>query len=124
MFVFNPFLIVSMISKLRLNNEEKEIPEDESRTHLWINLEQFHINILKSQYDCIFKIMNHVSEYRRFQFNYYETRKFHYFRPEIGGLLMISKDKDKENPNARKMWRYGIRIALKKIKYLRGEYNI
>jgi len=110
-----------MLSKLKMNNEEKELKGEESRIHLWINLHKFDIEINKLQYDCFFRIVNIISEYRRFQFNYYETRKFHYFKPHIGNLLESKIFKSKDNANARKMWKYAINITVKKIKYLRGK---
>ena len=110
-----------MLSQLKMNNEPHEINKEDSRIQLWIKLDKFDIEIHKTQYDCFFKIINHISEYRRFQLNYYETRKFHFFRPHIGGLLESKISHQKENHNARKMWRYGISIAIRKIKYLRGK---
>ena len=99
-----------------------------------INLEMFELIINKSQFDCIFSIINNVYAYRRYQYNYFETRKFQFFKPIGLEILPKKKEKDKDkdkskgvvgggqtNKNAITMWRYAINMTIKKIKSLRGE---
>jgi hypothetical protein len=121
------------ISSITSSNSDNSIeptpcPNDLARINLWINLEKFDIDIQKNQFDCIIRILNHISNYQRFQFNYYETRKFRAYRPKFKILdsqrpnqLSCSEIK---NENALLWFKYAIKMVIKKFKFSKGIYDI
>ena len=62
-----------------LSEEEKKEP----KLSFYIELPLFKMTILKEQYDCIFRILNHISKYKKFQKIYYDMRKYNYFKPRF-----------------------------------------
>jgi hypothetical protein len=90
--------------------KQNNLSDKDPRINLSINLNKFDIEVFKTQYDCLFRIINHISNYQRYQFNYYETRKFRYLRPINGNKLS--------------MFRYAIETVIKKYKYMKGDYSI
>jgi len=99
-----------------------------------IILENFHIDIVKKQFDTVILILNHITQYQHFQAAYYETRKFKFYRPKeelVKNLnLEIDADKvelkeDKENrrKTIREWWVYSIKSVIKKMRYSRGRYS-
>ena len=84
--------------------------ETNEKYFLKIHLGKFEMEVMKQQYDCLFRIINQISSYRKFIGNYYMTRKFRYFRPDCSV---------KENPKL--WWKYAIGITLKKMNYIKGE---
>jgi len=95
------------------NAENKVIKnyEQEARMNFFINLDNFKIEIFKPQYDCLIKILNHISKYQRFQYSFYETRKYLFFRPEKGASKL-------------KMFKYAIEMVIKRIQCNRGQFFV
>lgn len=85
--------------------------DEEARINFSIDLDQFHIEIFKPQFDCLIKILNHISKYNRFQYSYYETRKYRYFRPV-------------SNCTKLKLFKYAIEMVIKRIKHNRGVFYV
>lgn len=108
--------------------ETFQTPSDLARINLWINLEIFDIDIKKNQFDCIIRILNHISNYQRFQFNYYETRKFRAFRPKVKILDSQRPNQlrspEIKNENAIIWFKYAIKMVIKKLKFSKGKYDI
>jgi hypothetical protein len=106
---------ISLTAKMRQNNsgreqtifEEKD--DSSAKIHVWINLENFDIDFEKTQFDTIIRIMNHVSNYQRFQYFHYDSRKFFYYKPDVSV---------KESPKL--WWKYSIRTVIKRMKQLQG----
>ncbi len=85
--------------------------EEEARINFWICLENFKIEFFKPQFDCLIKLLNHISKYQRFQYSYYETRKYRYFRPEKAASKL-------------QMFKYGIEMVIKRIQHNRGQFYV
>lgn len=117
---------ISLTSKLKQNNENVNIMEKAnseenkientfnelegfSKINIYINLDKFDIDFQKIQFDTIICIMNHTSNYQKFQYFHYESRKNLFFKP----LQPILK-------KPRKWWRYAITCVIKRIRYLSG----
>jgi len=113
---------ISLTSKLKQNNENVKIKEGNdsnnslnnqlegfSKINIYLNLDKFDIDFQKIQFDTIIRIMNHTSNYQKFQYFHYESRKNLFFKP---------KAPVKKKP--RLWWRYAITCVLKKMKYLAG----
>lgn len=90
------------------NNNNNEL-EGFSKINIYINLDKFDIDFQKKQFDNIIRIMNHTSNYQKFQFFHYESRKNSFFKP---------KAPVKTKPKL--WWKYAITCVLKKMKYLAG----
>ena len=109
-----------------LSEEEKKEP----KLSLYIELPCFKITCLKEQYDCIFRILNHISKYKKFQKIYYDMRKYNYFKPKYAILDKEHKENvltelpEGKNENAILWFKFGINMILKTIKYYRGNKNI
>ena len=106
---------------LQRSNQVKDSP----RVTLWINLEKFNINIQKTQFNCLIRILNLTSSYQRFQFNYYETRRYAFFKPRYTindkeNQYDIFKSKQIKNPNCVMWWKFIIRTVIKRQKFIRG----
>ena len=72
---------MSLIAKMKQRNiVHNSESVDTPRLSLWINLEKFNIDFQKDQFNCIIRILNVSSSYQRFQFNYYETRRYNFFK--------------------------------------------
>ena len=109
-----------------LSEEEKKEP----KLSFYIELPLFKITCLKEQYDCIFRILNHISKYKKFQKIYYDMRKYNYFKPRYSILdkehkenILTELPKDK-NENAILWFKFSINMILKTIKYYKGNKNI
>ena len=109
-----------------LSEEEKKEP----KLSFYIELPLFKITCLKEQYDCLFRILNHISKYKKFQQINYDMRKYNYFKPRYSildkehkenVLTELSKDK---NENAILWFKFSINMILKTIKYYKGNKNI
>ena len=113
---------ISLVCKLKQNNQNLsllETPSTEidiktpiegiSKINISINLNKFDIDFQKHQFDTIIRIMNHTSNYQKFQYFFYESRKIKFFKP---------KNPIKINP--RIWWRYSITSVIKRLRYLRG----
>jgi hypothetical protein len=98
----------SNYSNNNTTNKPEEKPEY-ARINIWIDLENFEIEILKPQYDCFARILNHISNYQHFQYSYYETRKYRNFRPE-------------KNAGKLQLFKYAIEMVIKRIKNNRGAF--
>jgi hypothetical protein len=109
-----------------LSEEEKKEP----KLSFYIELPVFKITCLKEQYDCIFRILNHVSKYKKFQKIYYDMRKYNYFKPKYSILDKEHKENilkelpEGKNENALLWFKFSIDMILKTIKYYRGNKNI
>ena len=84
---------------------------DEARTNLWIDITNFNIELQKQQFDIIIKILTKFNNFQKFQNNFYDTRKYKYFRPE--------KFKNKIS-----FFKYSIQMVIKRLKYNRGNFEI
>ena len=109
-----------------LSEEEKKEP----KLSFYIELPVFKITCLKEQYDCIFRILNHVSKYKKFQKIYYDMRKYNYYKPKYSILDKEHKENilkelpEGKNENAILWFKFSINMILKTIKYYRGNKNI
>jgi len=109
-----------------LSEEEKKEP----KLSFYIELPLFKITCLKEQYDCIFRILNHISKYKKFQKIYYDMRKYNYFKPRYSILDKehkedILKELPKEkNENAILWFKFSINMILKTLRYYRGNKNV
>jgi hypothetical protein len=125
------------------NNNDSQI-EGFSKIKIYIHLDKFDINFQKSQFDTIIRILNHISNYQKYQLFNYESRKCYYFRPKMPIEFNINskyrKDlnvknenkkegKDLKNPNNKNLdkskiikswWRYAFTCIKKRLKYLQG----
>ena len=109
-----------------LSEEEKKEP----KLSFYIELPLFKITCLKEQYDCIFRILNHISKYKKFQKIYYDMRKYNYFKPRYSILdkehkenILTELPKEK-NENAILWFKFGINMILKTLRYYRGNKNV
>lgn len=91
------------------NSQTNDLIEGFSKINIYINLEKFDIDFQKSQFDTIIRIMNDTSNYQKFQYFHYESRKVLYFKPN---------QEIKRKP--RLWWRYAITCVIKRLRYLRG----
>jgi len=132
--------IVSLTTKLKQNNDLNTLIT-QPNIDISIVLENFEIDFLKKQFDAVFIILNHVSNYQRFQAIYYETRKFKFYRPkfEISETNfeenMVDKNnnnnnnnnnninniKEKRRNNMLAWWKYSIQTVIKKMRYAKGQ---
>jgi len=120
---------ISLTGKLKQNNEnvkfeeltnenknldmiENNVLEGFSKININITLDKFEIDFQKTQFDAIIRIMNHISNYQKFQYFHYESRKNSFFKP---------KYRITENPKI--WWRYAVSCVRKKIRYLAGNEN-
>ena len=113
----------------QLNDTIENKNNEEAKISLFIHLPNFKTQILKEQYDCIFLILNHITKYQKFQKEFYQMRKFNYFKPKY-------KIRDKENKenkltdpkikneNAILWFQFAIQMVLKQIKYYKGDKTI
>ena len=108
-YLIKPICITAkMKQKVKNDNKEKS-----PKIELWINLENFDIDVKKEQFDTIVRILNFVSKYQRFQYFKQESQKFNYYKPQCP-----VKD------NYSKWFRYAISTIIKKRKYYLGNPNI
>lgn len=108
-YLVNP---ISITSKMKQLNAETLTPENkEPLINVMIDLNSFETEIKKEQFNCIIFILNHISKYQKYQADYYETRKFSYFKP-----------RDRNN---KKQWiKFAFEMVVRQMKYLRGNKNI
>ena len=113
--VFDPKLIST--EKDNIDSENiLSIDESNAQLNLQIILDKFDIEIQKEQFDSIIKILNEISNYQQFQYSYYQTTKYRFFRPS---------EKIGSSSNATiQWWQYAIRMVVKQIKYMKGNLNI
>ena len=108
-----------------LSEEEKKQP----KLSFYIELPLFKITCLKEQYDCIFRILNHISKYKKFQKIYYDMRKYNYFKPRYSILDKTHRENilkevpEEINENAILWFKFSINMILKTLKYYRGYKN-
>ena len=91
-----------------------ELKEDEARNYLWINLKGLDINFSKQQYDVFSRLMNHISNYQKFQLTFYESRRFQKFKPKE----KLSKE------SSMKWFKWAIKMTIMKQKYNQGNKEI
>ena len=113
--VFDPKLIST--EKDNIDSENiLSIDDSNAQINLQIILDKFNIEIQKEQFDSIIKILNEISNYQQFQYSYYQTTKYRFFRPS---------EKIGSSSNATiQWWQYAIRMVVKQIKYMKGNLNI
>lgn len=133
---------ISLIAKMKQNNKnEEEInieasqqiehddqicqnpSQDIPKMQIWINLENFDIDFHKSQFDTIIRILNHTSNYQKYQFFNYESRKFYFYKPELRIKDPDTNSIIKNPANTKKWWRWTITTVIKRLKYLQGNTN-
>lgn len=83
---------------------------EEARTNLSIDLTNFNIRLKKLQFNAIIKILNKINKYQKFQNQFYETRRYKFFRP---GVFASKTDH----------FRYGILMVIKRIRYNHGNFK-
>ena len=113
-----------MTAKMRQRNDFSDL-KDSPIVTLWINLEKFNIDFQKTQFDCLIRILNISSYYQRFQFNYYETRRYNFIKPKFRihdkeNRYDIFKSKTIKNHNCVMWWKFAIRTVIKRQKFIRG----
>jgi len=81
----------------------------EARTNLSIDLTNFNIRFKKLQFNAIIKILNKINKYHNLQNQFYETRRYKYFRPEFSCKTAH--------------FRYAIQMVIKRIRYNRGQFK-
>lgn len=115
---------MNLLAKLKQNNatySKSEISEEIVRAHIWITLDKFEIEFQKSQFDCLVRILNHTSNYQKFQANYYETRRFLYFKPKYLISESVEEDKLVKKLNNKMRWRFASKIIIKRLKFIKGK---
>jgi len=113
---------VNLITKFKQNNKTyTEISEQIVRANIWITLDKFEIEFQKSQFDCLVRIMNHTSNYQKFQSNYYETRRFLYFKPKYLESSKKEDDKLVKKLNNKMRWRFATNIIIRRLKFIKGK---
>ena len=109
-----------------LTDEEKKEP----KLSFYIDLPIFKISIKKEQYDNIFRLLNHVTKYKKIQKIYYDMRKYNYFKPKYRILDkehkedILKKLPEGKNENAFLWFQFAINMTLKTIQYYKGDKNI
>lgn len=137
--VIKEYLIspLTIFSKLTINEKNSLKPSIEAN----IELDHFDVELKKAQYDSIIKLTNTISQYQLFQHNNSESNKYLYFKPkylikdkEINPDFMnnytnqnnsISVSDDTSDyrlarQNYKSLFKYSIRIILKKLNYIKG----
>ena len=113
----------------QLNNNDNNNNINQPKISLFINLPNFKTQILKEQYDCIFLILNHITKYQKFQKQFYQMRKFNYFKPKYKICDKENKenkltDPKIKNENAVLWFQFAIQMVLKQIKFYKGDKTI
>jgi len=121
-YLIQPMSLVAKLKQKNDSNEGIDIP----RFTLWIDLEKFNIDFQKEQFNCLIRLLNVSSSYQRFQFNYYETRRYNFYKPRYKIKDSINKldyftSKDVKNPNAVMWWKFAGRTVIKRLKFIRGK---
>ena len=125
---YNLSLKMKQINEVFENLTEEE--KKEPKLSLFIELPKFKINFRKEQYDSIFRLLNHVSEYKKIQKIYYDMRKYNYFKPRYKILDKEHKENilkdlpEGKNENAFLWFKFGIDMTLRTLKYYKGNKNI
>ena len=102
-------------------SKESNINNKLPRIHLILELNKFNFDIQKEQYDCIIRIMNTINQYHQILYDFNNTTKFKFFRPNIK-LSAALKEEDKETKKKiiRKWWKYAINMIIGQIKYFKN----
>ena len=105
-------------------NKEININNQLPKLHLILELDKFNFDIQKEQYDCIIRIMNSINQYHQMLYDFNNTTKFKFFRPNIK-LSNALKDDNEENKKKilRDWWKYSIRMIIGQIKYIKNNNN-
>ena len=137
-YLIKPMTITAkIISKNIINNTDdnniKVKGEDIKEIEVNINLDNFDIEVQKDQYKSIIKISNLISKYQLFNNNSYQSSKLTYFKPKELVYLSNKKAIDLSNNSNNmqfsnkekklyynKLFKYAVRIVIKKLKYIRG----
>ena len=117
----NNYLINPMCISAKVISNQTYVSDNPPNIKVNIELDKFDIQLKKKQYDSIINITNLCSEYSQFQYNNIETMKYLYFKPRE--LLNHKPDQPKERSYYSQLFKYGIRLIVKKLKYLRGNKN-
>ena len=113
-------LPINLIAKLKQNN----IDLNEAKNHISINFNNFEIEFSKNQYNFLSRLINHISNYRKFQLNYYNTRKFVKYKPNISINNLKYKNKE-EKKRFYNLWlKWAIKMVILRKKHIKGETNI
>jgi hypothetical protein len=130
---------ISLIAKMKQNNKNQEEVEggadleiqqggqlsptptqDIPKMQIWINLENFDIDFHKSQFDTLIRILNHTSNYQKYQYFHWESRKFYFYKPQLRIKDPETNSIIKNPANTKKWWRWTITTVIKRLKYLQG----
>jgi len=101
-------LDVKITSNLYIDSKNNENKEN-ALLNIFINLSKFDLNITQNHYSYIINLINFVFAYQQFQLNYYNSNKFHYFKPTNANL-----------EHKIEYWKYIINIVKKQIKYIKN----
>ena len=108
-YLISPISIKARMRQLNMENVQEG--NNDAIVTVMIDLDNFETEIKKEQFNCIIYILNHISKYQKYQRDYYETRKFSYFKP-----------RDKKD---KKKWvKFAFDMIVRQIKFLRGNRNI
>lgn len=102
-WILKPISLNAKFKKCKVFNDE--LPK------YWIELivDDFSLNLKKKELLNLIKIMEFITEYRKFQDSYNRTLKYKFLRPYYE---ILDTDKDPKvlnynvNPNARLWWKY------------------
>ena len=97
--------------KLTNNLDDKNLnsENDNAVFNIFINLQKFDLNLTQNHYAYIINLINFIFVYQQFQLNYYNSNKFHYFKPKNANM-----------ENKKEYWKYIINIVKKQIKYIKN----
>ena len=137
-YLMNPMSISIKMKKLNEDNkltstalitDNTQQQHDEALVNLFIDLPTFTMEIKKEQFKCIIFILNHISKYQKYQNNYYDTKKFNYFKPKYRVLDSykqgICKDKPHiKNENAFLWLKFEFEMVYKQIQYYKGNKSV
>ena len=120
-YLIEPMSLTAKMTQRNDINKELNINEKLPKIHLIIELDKFNFDIQKEQYDCIIRIMNTINKYQQILYDFNNTTKFKFFRPNKK-LFIGLKDENKENKSRiiRNWWKYAIRMIIGQIKYIKN----
>ena len=89
------------------------------KIHLILELNKFNFDIQKEQYDCIIKIMNTINQYHQILYDFNNTTKFKFFRPNTK-LSTAIKNNENKSKVIRDWWKYAIKMVIGQIRYIKN----
>ena len=118
-YLIEPMSLTAKMTQRNDINKELNISNQLPKMHLILELDKFNFDIQKEQYDCIIKIMNTISQYHQILYDFNNTTKFKFFRPNEK-LETALKTPEKKSKIIRDWWKYAIRMINGQIKYFKN----